>query len=194
MLTEQAVILGAPGGRRAAWSYAAGTALVLGLLVALVVAVGQTLSLPQAPRLSASLDLVVGAVVVGFALALRAGRRRPRPPRKRRDLSQVGALGFGAFSMATNVTSLALVVPAAKDIAGSRQSDLVCLVAAVLLVAVVCLPAWAPVALTSVAPGPAGRVLDRLHRLIDAHGRTLVVTLVAGGGAYLLLRGVLRLT
>lgn len=193
MVTEQAVILGAPGGRRAAWSYAAGTASVLGLVVAVVVSVGQSLSLPQAPRLSASLDLLVGAVLVALAALLRLGHRHPPRPRRWRDLSPVGALGFGAFSMATNVTSLALVVPAAKDIAASRQPDLVVVVAAVLLVVVVCLPAWAPVALTAVAPGPAGRVLDRLHAVIERHGRTLVVALVAAGGGYLLLRGVVRL-
>lgn len=195
MLTEQAVILAGPGGRRAAWAYAAGTVMLLGVLVVLVVTAGQSLSLPQAPRLSASLDLVVGAGLVALAALLRAGRRlRPaRPPRERRDLSPGRAAGFGAFSMATNVTSLALVVPAAKDIAASREPLVVCVVAGVLLVAVVCLPAWAPVALTEISPARAGRVLARLHDLIDAHGRTLVTVLVAAGGAYLVVRGVVRL-
>lgn len=193
MLTEQAVVLGAPGGRRAAWAYAAGTALVVGLVVAAVVSLGQSLSLPLAPRLSASLDLAVGAALLAFAALLRVGHRHTREPRRRRDLSPLRALGFGAFSMGTNVTSLALVVPAAKDIAASQQSDPVCAVAAVLLVTVVCLPAWAPVALTMLAPGPAERLLTRLHNLIDQHGRTLVMALVTGGGLYLVLRGLLRL-
>jgi len=192
MLTEQAVLLSGPGGRRAAWSYAAGTASVLGVLVAVVVTVGQSLSLPQAPRLSASLDLLVGAALVGLAALLRAGRRT-RPARPTKNRSPLGAYGFGVFSMATNVTSLALVVPAAKQIAASRQPDLVVAVAAALLVVVVCLPAWAPVALTAVDPARASRVLARLRDLIDRHGRTLVVALVAAGGVYLLLKGVVRL-
>ncbi|WP_030483508.1 GAP family protein [Nocardioides aequoreus] len=195
MLTEQAVILAAPGGRRLAWRYAAGTAVVLSALVGVVVTAGQSLSLPQAPRLNASLDLAVGAALLLLALVLwRLQRERPpraKPPRERMSPSR--AFGFGAFSMATNVTSLALVVPAAKEIASSDLATASCVVAAVLLVGVVCLPAWGPVAATALAPAVAERVLTRLHDLIDQHGRTLVVLLVAAAGTFLVVRGVVRL-
>lgn len=195
MLTEQAVILSAPDGRRPAWLYAAGTAAVLSALVGVVVTAGQSLSLPQAPRLDASLDLVVGLVLLALALVLWGWKRdrpaRAKPPRDEMSLSR--AFGFGAVSMATNVTSLALVVPAAKEIASSDLALGWCVVAAALLVAVVCLPAWAPVAATALAPAVAERLLTRLHDLIDQHGRALVVLLVAGAGTFLVLRGVVRL-
>ncbi len=195
MLTEQAVVLAAPDGRRPAWTYAAGTAAVLSVVVGIVVTAGQSLSLPRAPTLSASLDVVVGGALLALALVLWWWKRdrvaRARPPHA--HLTPSRAFGFGAFSMATNVTSLALVVPAAKEIASSDLSALSCVLAAGLLVTVVCLPAWVPVAATSLAPAVAGRLLTRLHDLIDRHGRTLVIVLVAGAGAFLLLRGALHL-
>lgn len=46
-ITEQAVILAAPDGRRPASSYAAGTAVVLSVLVGVLVTAGLSLSLPQ---------------------------------------------------------------------------------------------------------------------------------------------------
>ncbi len=195
MLTEQAVILAAPGGRRLAWRYAAGTAVVLAVLVGVLVTAGQSFSLPQAPRLNDSLDLVVGGVLLVLALVLRRWQHH-RPAREKPSqthMSPSRALGFGAFSMATNVTSLALVVPAAKEIASSDLATAWCVVAAVLLVGVVCLPAWGPVAATALAPAVAERVLTRLHDLIDQHGRTLVVLLVAAAGTFLVVRGVVRL-
>ena len=196
MLTEQAVVLAAPDGRRPAWMYAAGTAAVLSVVVGVVVTAGQSLSLPRAPTLSASLDVVVGGALLALALVLWWWKRdrvaRAKPPHAHMTPSR--AFGFGAFSMATNVTSLALVVPAAKEIASSDLAIGWCVVAAALLVVVVCLPAWAPVAATALAPAVAEGLLAGLHNLIDQHGRSLVVLLVAGAGAFFVLRGVVRLT
>ncbi|QBR90915.1 GAP family protein [Nocardioides euryhalodurans] len=195
MVTEQAVLLAGPRGRRTAALYAAGTGTVLAGLVGAVLLLGRSLSLPRAPQLDASLDLLIGGLLLALAAVLgvwHPGRRRTKE-RSHRPLTPAGAFAFGAFSMATNVTTLALVVPAAKEIAASPLAVWEHVTAALLLVGVVCLPAWGPVALTSVAPGPASRLLARMQRLIDRHGRLLVTLLIVAAGGFFVVRGILRL-
>ena len=53
--------------------------------------------------------------------------------------------------------------------------------------------AWGPVALVTAAPQTAGGLLDRFETLIRRHGRLMVVLLIAAAGAFLVVRGVLRL-
>jgi threonine/homoserine/homoserine lactone efflux protein len=195
MLTEQTVLLAAPEGRRTGLLYAVGTATVLVVVVGGVVMLGQSLELPAAPHLNASLDLLVGGLLLALALVLRLWRRpeRPEQGRTRQRMNPPAAYAFGVFSMATNVTTLALVVPAAKEIAASELAAWEGVVAAALLVTVACVPAWGPVALVSVATETAGRLLDRVERLIHRRGRLMVVVLVGAAGTFLLVRGLVRL-
>jgi threonine/homoserine/homoserine lactone efflux protein len=195
MLTEQTVLLAAPEGRRTGLLYAAGAVTVMAVLVGSIVLVGQSLSLPKAPQLSASLDLLIGGLLLALALALRVWRpsNHSTDQRSRRRMNPSAAFAFGVFSMTTNVTTLALVVPGAKEIAASHLAAWEGIAAAVSLVALVCLPAWGPVALTSVAPGTASKVLNSLERLIHRHGRQFVILLIAVASAFLLLRGLLLL-
>ncbi len=195
MLTEQTVLLAAPQGRRSALLYAVGTATVLVALVGGIVVLGQSLSLPATPHLNASLDLVVGALLLVLALVLRVWHPRNHTTQRRAHerMSPPAAYAFGVFSMATNVTTLALVVPAAKEIAASQVALWEGVVAAALLVAAGCVPAWGPVALVTAAPETAGGVLDRFETFIQRHGRMLVALLVAAAGVFLVVRGVVRL-
>ena len=198
MLTEQTVLLATADGRRAAARYALGASLVLLLFVGLVTLFGRAIALPSEPTLSSSLDIALGAVLLLVAALLVYLRRRALDPARdpgnsRREFS-VGphrALGFGAFSMATNITTLALVVPAAKIIAASGVALSGRVLLVVLLVAIAATPAWLPVALTRVAPGPAERVLDWIRDLIEQRGRQLVVLLLVGLGLFLIVRGIL---
>jgi threonine/homoserine/homoserine lactone efflux protein len=198
MLTEQTVLLAGPGGRRVGLLFAAGTALVLVVLVDAILILGRSLSLPRAPRLDASLDLSIGAVLLVLAVVLHfwrsAGREdRDTESRLHQRMSPPAAFAFGVFSMATNVTTIALVVPAAKEIAASHLAIWESLLAAALLVVAACLPAWGPVALEAAAPQTAGRFLDRLEALIHRHGRLLVVLLIVAAGVYLVVRGIVRM-
>ena len=194
MLTEQTVLLARPDGRRVATRYAAGAALTLLVFTSLLVVFGRAIPLPQEPHLDATLDLVLGASLVALAVVLRL--RRPRETKARaarRELGGSAALAFGVVSMATNGTTLALVTPAAKEIAAS---DLGLAGRAVLVIALVGLastPAWSPVALTEVAPGPAERALRAFADLIKRRGRMLTVVCLAAFGALLVLRGIIRL-
>ncbi len=199
MLTEQTVLMAGPKGLRTGAAYAAGTATVLLVVIGAVLLVGRSVALPRAPRLNASLDLVIGGLLLALAAVVaRWHRGRPGPEEVRRPsvagLAWPAAFAFGLFSMATNVTTLALVVPAAKEVAAQGLPVADSAVAVAMLVALAALPAWGPVALAAAAPGTARRLLGGLQRALHRHGRQLVVVLVTAAGVFLVVRGVVRLT
>ena len=155
---------------------------------------GRSISLPQEPHLDATLDLVLGTLLLALAAVVRRSRpheRRSHPARA--ELGPRAALAFGVAAMATNVTTLALVVPAAKEIAASDLAAPGRALAVVVLVVLASAPAWVPVALAVVAPGPAERGLRAVADLIARRGRLLTVWLLVAFGLLLDLRGVLRL-
>jgi hypothetical protein len=192
MLTEETMILASTNGRGAGRRYAAGAVLTLLVFVSVLVLLGRGISLPTEPHLDATLDMVIGCVLLAFAAILR--RRRPPPQEHRvpRELGTRQALGFGVFSMATNLTTLALVVPAAKEIAASDLVFAGRVAAIAVLVVLASAAAWLPLALTAVAPGPAARGLRMMGDIIEHHGRRLSVVLVTCFGIVLVVRGVLR--
>ena len=198
MLTEQTVLLAGEGGRRAGRRFATGAFLVMAVWIALLVFFGRAISLPQEPRLDATLDLVLGLLFILVALALRHGRARGSKKKKERKHSRLrfgpgAALSFGAFSMATNFTTLALVIPGAKAIAAGDLEIAERAVLVLVLTAIVSTPAWLPVALTVVAPGPARRGLGAIGDFIQNHGRRLTVLLIGLLGLLLVALGLLQI-
>jgi hypothetical protein len=195
MFAEQTVMLAGANGRTVAVRYAAGVALVAILYVGALVLWGRAIALPERPRLSSTMDLVFGLILIVVATLLWFRQRSPddAPATARKSVRAGGAFGFGIVSMATNFTTLALLVPAAKAIAASRVDVAGRLILVAVLVALATIPAWLPVALTIAAPGPASRGLQALNRMITLHGRTLVVAVVAALGGLLIVRGILAL-
>ncbi len=194
MLTEQTVLLASDGGRRAGRRYAVGAFLVAAVYISLLVLFGQVISLPQEPKLDSTLDMVLGALLVIVALVIHHGRNRagqhpPRPKKPPRSFGPNRAFGFGLFSMATNFTTLALLVPGSKLIAAGDLAFPERAVLVLVLAGLAATPAWLPVVLAEIAPGPAQRALGRLGELISNHGRQLIVGLVGGLGLLLFLRG-----
>ena len=191
MLTEQTVLLSGHDGRRAASRYALGTALVVAVYASALVTWGHAISLPKRPTLSASMDIVAGALLVALALFIHRRRtERPHAEPAHREMRSSSAFGFGVFSMATNFTTLAILVPAAKDIAAASLFVVWKFVLVGVLVVLATMPAWVPVATMRIAPGPAERALTAVGTFISRHGRTLVATLVAVVGIVLAARGV----
>ena len=196
MLTEQTVILAGRGGRRAALRYAAGVVLTALVAMLAILRLGHAVALPTRPHLDASLDLALGAALLVVAAVVRArGRHRPTPqpaPRHGTRGTQA-AFPFGVFSMATNVTTLALLVPAAKEIATAEVSLAGRIALVLVVVTLTSIPAWVPVLSTKLAPAPAQRVLTVVDDVIARHGRTGVVAVLGVAGVFFAVRGVVRL-
>ena len=202
MLTEQTVLLVGPDGARAGVRYAAGVILTTFVIVVAVVLFGRAISLPTEPHLDATLDLVLGLVLVNVAvLVLVSGRRRSGSP-SRKGGDDRGASGshqaraafaFGVFAMATNFTTLALIAPAAKEISRTDAEIAAATVLVLVLVGLVSMPAWVPVALTRVAPGPSQRGLAAVRDQIARRGRGFTVGLLSAAGLFFIGRGLIRL-
>jgi uncharacterized membrane protein YbhN (UPF0104 family) len=202
MLTEQTVLLAGPDSGRAAVRYAAGVVLTALVIVVAIVLFGRAISLPTEPHLDATLDLVLGLVLVNVAvLVLVSGRRRGGSP-SRKGGDDRGASGsrqaraafpFGVFAMATNVTTLALIAPAAKEISRADVEIAAEAVLVLVLVGLVCMPAWVPVALTRVSPGPSQRGLAAVRDQIARRGRGFTVGLLSAAGLFFIGRGLIRL-
>ena len=202
MLTEQTVLLAGPAGGRAGLRYAAGVVFTTFVIVLAIVLFGRAISLPTEPHLDATLDLVLGLVLVNVAvLVLVSGRLRAGSP-SRKGGDEQGASGsrqaraafaFGVFAMATNVTTLALIAPAAKEISTADVEIAAEAVLVLLLVGLVSLPAWMPVGLTRVAPSPTQRGLAAVRDQIARRGRGFSVGLLTAAGLFFIGRGLIRL-
>jgi hypothetical protein len=190
MLTEQTVLLSV-GGEARAVRYAAGVILTALLIVSGFVVFGRAISLPTEPSLDASLDIVLGLALLVAAYLVWALGRRKRPPKSHDALK--ASFPFGVFSMATNVTTIALIAPAAKEISTADVGFVGRGVLVAVLIGLVSLPAWLPVVLVKAAPEPGRRVLDTLRRLIDRYSRTAIITVLGAAGLFFVARGVVRL-
>ena len=182
--------------------YAAGVVLTTLMIVVALVLFGRAISLPTRPHVDASLDLVIGLVLVLVAVLVHiVGRRRSASPsltdddgKRATDSRQArAAFPFGVFSMATNVTTLALVAVAAKEISRTNAEIAAAAVLVVVLVGLVTTPAWVPVAVTRVAPGPSQRGLAALREQIVRRGRAVTVGLLSVAGLFFIGRGLVRL-
>jgi Sap, sulfolipid-1-addressing protein len=196
MLTEQTVLLAGPAGGRAGVGYAAGVVLTTFVIVVAIVLFGRAISLPTEPHLDATLDLVLGLVLVNVAvLVLVSGRRRRGSPSRKRGEGRgaSGSFAFGVFAMATNITTLALIAPAAKEIARADVEIAAEAVLVLVLVGLVSMPAWVPLVLTRVAPGPSQRGLAAVRDQIARRGRGFTVGLLSAAGLFFIGRGLIRL-
>jgi hypothetical protein len=196
MLTEQTVLLARPDGGRAGLRYAAGVVLTVFVIVVALVLFGRAISLPTEPHLDATLDLVLGLLLVSVALLVAVSRRRRggSPNRKGADDRHArGSFAFGVFAMATNVTTLALLAPAAKEISRAGGEIATGALLVVVLVALVSMPAWVPVVLTRVAPGPSQHGLAAVRDQVARRGRGFTVALLIAAGLFFVGRGLIRL-
>ncbi|GAB2511580.1 hypothetical protein CATRI_09540 [Corynebacterium atrinae] len=188
MLSEQLLLLSGQNGRRSARAYAAGSAVVLVVLIALVQTIGASLELPKAPKLSAGMDIGLGLVLLGLALFFL--RHKPKPKEhKKHGLSARDAFGFGVFAMATNFTTMPLVIAASKDVSASGVSVIWMALALLFLLAGACLPGWGPLLLSRSREGQ--RALEKIAHIFEKYSRSLVVAGLLLGGVIFLSKGLL---
>jgi len=193
LLTEQTVLLAGDGGLRAGTRFAAGAVLVLLVVVSATALFGGAISLPSRPHLSATLDLVLGAALLIVATLVRRPRKRPQQAGEHSAHRTQAAFPFGVVSMATNFTTLALLLPAAKDVAAAHVGVVARAFLVLVLVGLASAPAWLPVALARSAPGVGLRALDAIGDLIARRGRALTAAALVVAGLFFVARGIVRL-
>lgn len=127
--------------------------------------------------LSGYIDLAFAALLLGLAAFTFARRKRPRRKRKTSSGEPGRRLGrfyaVGLVMMLSNLTTMAVFLPALKEIAIDRVADADRLVAMVVVDVIVLIPAWLPVGLYLVSPRTARRLLDPLNEFLERH-RTAV--------------------
>jgi threonine/homoserine/homoserine lactone efflux protein len=183
-------------------AFLAGTTTVVAA-ISLVVVFVLGAAVPESQKGSGS-DLA-GYIDLAFAVLLLAlgaftFSRRNHPPKKHHDASQEpGArLGrfyaLGAVIMLLNFTTLAVFLPALKEIAIEKVSEADRVVALVVVDVIVLTPAWLPVLLYMVSPSLARKVLDPLNGFLQRHRVAVGVGICLVFAAYLTYLGVKALT
>jgi hypothetical protein len=143
---------------------------------------------------SDGVDVALGLVLLALALRTALRHRDPTVDATPKRPSDQGGLGtafvLGVVLMATNVSTIVLYIPAMKDIGRAPVSETDQLLALLVVLAIVSLPATVPLALRIVAPGPSQRFLTRLDAAITRHQRTIVIAVEVLFGLYLLIKGI----
>ena len=201
MLTEQTVLLAGPDGGRAGVRYAAGVVLTTFVIViASCCSDARSRSRPSrtSTRRSTSFSAWSWSTWL-FSFSSRDGAGAGRRSQGGDDRGASGsrqaraAFPFGVFAMATNFTTLALIAAAAKEISRADVEIAAEAVLVLVLVGLVTMPAWVPVALTRVAPGPSQRGLAAVRHQIARRGRGFTVGLLSAAGLFFIGRGLTRL-
>ena len=135
-------------------------------------------------------------VVIGLALLALATRslltpcpEHPDAPPVETNSGLVRSFVVGMVLMATNVTTIMLYIPAMKEISKSPVSDTDKAIAVLVMIVIVSIPAWLPLLVRGVAPGPSTRVLNSLNDTIQRHRHGIVLGVELLFGAYLLAKG-----
>lgn len=97
--------------------------------------------------------------------------------------------GLGVVVMLTNVTTIALYLPAMKVVAVSGLSAADQAVILGIALAITGVALWVPLLPDVLAPRTADRVLGGMHRFMTVHQRAITVVVCFGFAAYLGLKG-----
>ena len=95
--------------------------------------------------------------------------------------------------MATNVTTLALLAAAAREISRADAEIATVAVLVLVLVGLVTTPVWVPLALTRAAPGSSQRAFAAMREQIARRGRVVTVGLLSAAGLFFIGRGLIRM-
>jgi threonine/homoserine/homoserine lactone efflux protein len=148
--------------------------------------------------LSGYIDLGFAALLLG--LAALTFSRRDHPHKEHHDSSQEpGArlprfYALGAVIMLLNFTTLAVFLPALKEIAIDKVTETDRITALIIVDVIVLTPAWLPVFLYLVSPRLARKVLDPLNEFLIRHRVAVGVGICLVFAAYLAFLGLKALS
>ena len=149
-------------------------------------------SRPQQHAASAAVDALLGLILILFGIraALKPSvSEEQQEGDHRRGLQPARYAMLGVVMMLSNFTTLALFLPADKDIAISHASDSARALAFVVLVVLATVTAWLPLLMTSVFPATAAAVLGSINRFTTGYSRQIRAIICFGFGTYLLYKG-----
>lgn len=148
--------------------------------------------------LSGYIDLGFAVLLLGLAALTFSRRNHPR--KEHHDSSQEpGArlprfYALGAVIMLLNFTTLAVFLPALKEVAIDKVSDADRVTALVAVDLIVLTPAWLPVLLYLVSPNLARKVLNPLNDFLQRHRVAVGVGICLVFAAYLAYLGIKALS
>ena len=166
----------------------AGAAIVLVILSTIGVLLGDSISVSD--TVQATITILFGVLLA--AIGLRALLRPPKPeaPETRKKPAGVRrSFLAGAGAMASNVTTLALYIPALALIAGSGLPLGEQGIAALTILVITLMVAWVPLALAVAIPGASTRYLPAFGGWMTANDRWIHVGLGLGFGIVLVTKG-----
>lgn len=203
VLIVQLLTLTQPGaGLRRGWSYAAGTAVVVSLWMAVGLLVASALpkQLGGPDPLSAGLRLTLALLLLALGAAILAKPRSPaaKAATQEKTLAKgttplARAFGLGLATMALNLTSLVLVIPASEDLARAGLPGLLQGVLVLAVVLITLAPAIGPPLALALAGAPARIYLKKIGSWAEEHQRSINASLCFGFAILLGLSGLGRL-
>ncbi|MEV5436206.1 GAP family protein [Streptomyces sp. NPDC052682] len=182
--------------RRRAGAFAVGAAVPLAVIGAAGLVLFRGTRGQGHVRISPVVDLVFGLLLL--LLAVRAALVPARTEHRRRHravTSPAACAALGAGLMAVNFSSLALFVPAVKEIALSASvstADQVVVLAIAVVLAL--LAVLVPLVLYLIAPAQAQSVLTPLLAAAKRHSRAIGMAICLAFGVYLVVKGAVRLS
>jgi threonine/homoserine/homoserine lactone efflux protein len=144
------------------------------------------------------IDTIAGVVLVLVALRLLLVKRRTAHEERAQGGDDAASkhrpvwvsFPLGIVMMLTNTSTLALYVPILKDLSRADAGTATTLATLAIVDVIILLPALLPLALTVVAPGPAGRVLGEVRKVATRYARPLSGAIFLVLGVYLAWRGI----
>jgi hypothetical protein len=200
-LLASAVFLGAANPRATTLVYLAGAIVMTAVVAAIVFAALRAghLNRPHHHQPIYGLRLGLGLVIIAFGLVVRRYyARHPRDPAKQ-DKGLMARLMSSpspksAFLVGVLVYSPSLTfIAAVQVVATSRDNTADSVLLLALIIAITVVLVWLPLLVHVFVPGHTSRMMTAFNSWLRAHGRTLLVIVLIGGGVVLALNGILGL-
>ena len=196
-LLVAAVYLGSARPRLVTAFYLAG-AVLMSLLMGVILLVALRSAHLQRPGEHTpryELRLVLGILLLAAAVVI--ARRRPRPPDPDKppkgivsklvaDPKPLSAFLVGLLIFAPGVSFLAAV----QVIATAQASFNLTAIALILVVVINVLLVWLPIVIHLVAPGVATRYLTAFNGWLRAHGKLILICVLAAVGGIMIINGI----
>lgn len=195
LLTIQIVILaGGVHPKRRAWLYTAGAAVVAAVIIALLATLFQGVTPSASGPSDFQRGVEITAAVILCVLALRSflpvHASADDKPGKLQEWVQHASSGkfffIGMIMMATNASSIIMLVPGIHAVEVMRPGLAPAIVALSIALVLVMLPALIPVGLVTLLGSRSNAFLQRLNEFATKHSRTITGCLCIMIAAFLL--------